>query len=178
MKIAANKVVSLSYELTVDGDIVETVKADKPMQFIFGTGYLLPKFESHIEGKGAGDAFEFKLAATDAYGEESPDAIVELPKHLFEVDGKIEDGLLTIGNVLPMADADGNRLDGSISEVRDDVVVMDFNHPLAGAELHFKGAVVAVREATEEEMANGLFGERAASCGSSGCGGCSGCGDN
>jgi FKBP-type peptidyl-prolyl cis-trans isomerase SlyD len=177
MKIATNKVVSLSYELVVDGDVIETVKADKPMQFIFGTGYLLPKFEAHIEGKGAGDAFEFMLSAIDAYGEETPDAIVELPKHLFEVDGKIEDGLLTIGNVLPMADVDGNRLNGTVNEVRDDMVVMDFNHPLAGAELHFKGAVVAVREASEEEIANGLFGERAASCGSSGCGGCSGCGE-
>lgn len=177
MKIEANKVVSLSYELTVDGDVIETVKADKPMQFIFGTGYLLPKFESHIEGKTAGDTFEFTLAAADAYGEEDPDAIVELPKHIFEVDGKIEDGLLTVGNALPMADANGNRLNGIISELRDDVVVMDFNHPLAGATLHFKGAVVTVREATGEELTNGLFGERAASCSSSGCGGCSGCGE-
>ena len=175
MKIETNKVVSLSYELTVDGDVVETVKADKPMQFIFGTGYLLPKFEGHIEGKTAGDVFEFTLQADDAYGEEDANAIVELPKHLFEVDGKIEDGLLTVGNLLPMADADGNRLDGTVEEVRDDVVVVDFNHPLAGAELHFKGAVVAVREATDDELTNGLFGERAASCGSSGCDSCSGC---
>ncbi|MDR3183803.1 MAG: FKBP-type peptidyl-prolyl cis-trans isomerase [Prevotellaceae bacterium] len=176
MKIEANKVVSLSYELTVDGDVIETVKADKPMQFIFGTGYLLPKFESHIEGKSVGDAFEFTLAAADAYGEESADAFVELPKHLFEVDGKIEDGLLTVGNVLPMADASGNRMNGTVSELRDNAVVMDFNHPLAGAELHFKGAVVEVRDASDEELANGLFGERASSC-SSGCGGCSGCGE-
>jgi FKBP-type peptidyl-prolyl cis-trans isomerase SlyD len=175
MKIDANKVVSLSYELTVDGEVIETVKAEKPMQFLFGTGYLLPKFETYIEGKTAGDAFEFTLSPTEAYGEEDDDAIVELPKHIFEVDGKIEDGLLTVGNILPMADADGNRLNGTISELRNNVVVMDFNHPLAGATLHFKGAVVAVREATYEELTNGLFGERAASCSSSGCDGCSGC---
>jgi FKBP-type peptidyl-prolyl cis-trans isomerase SlyD len=178
MKIAANTVVSLTYELTVDGDVIETVKAGKPMQFIFGTGYLLPKFETHIEGKGAGDTFDFMLPTADAYGEENPDAIVELQKHLFEVDGKIEDGLLTVGNVLPMVDANGTRMDGTVSELRGDVVVMDFNHPLAGADLHFKGGVVAVREATDEELANGLFGERAAACSSSGCGGCSGCGDH
>jgi FKBP-type peptidyl-prolyl cis-trans isomerase SlyD len=177
MKIETNRVVSLSYELTVDGDVIETVKAEKPMQFIFGTGYLLPKFESHIEGKTAGEAFAFTLAPADAYGEEDANAIVELPKHLFEVDGKIEDGLLTEGNVLPMADANGNRLNGSVSEVRDDVVVMDFNHPLAGATLQFKGSVVAVREATGDELTNGLFGERASSCGS-GCDCCSGCGGN
>jgi FKBP-type peptidyl-prolyl cis-trans isomerase SlyD len=174
MKIETNKVVSLSYELTVDGEVMETVKAEKPMQFIFGTGYLLPKFEGYIAGKTAGEAFAFTLPPADAYGEEDPEALVELPKHLFAVDGHIEDGLLTAGNVLPMADANGNRLNGSISEVRADTVVMDFNHPLAGATLHFQGTVVAVRDATAEELTNGLFGERAASCGS-GCSGCSGC---
>ncbi|MDR3235715.1 MAG: peptidylprolyl isomerase [Prevotellaceae bacterium] len=173
-KIEKNKVVSLSYTLSVADETIETVKADKPMQFIFGSGYLLPKFEQHIEGKNAGDAFDFNLAAVDAYGEEDPDAIVELPIHVFEVDGKIEDGLLTAGNVLPMTSADGHRLDGMITEVRADVVVMDFNHPLAGDDLHFTGEVVAVRDATSDELANGLFGERASSC-SSGCSSCSGC---
>ncbi len=176
MKVETNKVISLSYELKVDGDVIETVTADKPMQFIFGSGYLLPKFESNIEGKNIGDTFEFSLTAEEAYGDTNPDAIVELPKHIFEVEGKIEEGLLTLGNVLPMSDAQGNRLNGTIEEIREDVVVMDFNHPLAGEDLHFKGKVEAVREATEEEMMNGLYGERAASdCGGDCGGGCSGC---
>ncbi len=171
MKVETNKVISLSYELKVDGEVIETVNADKPMQFIFGSGYLLPKFEANIVDKNVGDDFEFTLAAIDAYGENNADAIVELPKHIFEVEGKI---LLTVGNVLPMSDAQGNRLNGTIEEVRDDVVVMDFNHPLAGADLHFKGKVEAVREATTAELTNGLFGERAG-CGGDCNGGCSGC---
>ena len=112
MEINKDKVVSLSYTLSVDGDTVETVAADKPMQFIFGTGYLLPKFEKEISGKKVGDTFDFTLAPEDAYGAENPDAVVELPKSLFEVEGKIEDGLLTVGNVLPMMDSEGNRLNG------------------------------------------------------------------
>jgi FKBP-type peptidyl-prolyl cis-trans isomerase SlyD len=178
MKIETNKVVSLSYVLTVDEDVVETVKADKPMQFIFGTGYLLPKFEANVEGKKVGDTFDFTLLAEDAYGGEDVNAIVELPKNIFEVDGKIEDGLLVVGNVLPMSDSAGNRLNGTINEIREDVVVMDFNHPLAGSDLHFKGEVVAVRDATDEELKNGLFGEHAASCGGDCSSGCSGCGDH
>ena len=175
MNIEKNKVISLSYELKVDGEVVETVRADKPMQFIFGAGYLLPKFEAHIANKNVGDNFEFVLAAADAYGEHDPNAIVELPKHIFEVEGKIEEGLLTLGNVLPMSDSEGNRLHGTIEEIRDDVVVMDFNHALAGAELHFSGKVEAVREATEEELMYGLYGERPG-CKPSDCsGGCSGC---
>ena len=178
MKIGTNKVVSLSYTLIVDGDVMETVKADKPMDFIFGTGYLLPKFEENILNKEVGDSFEFVLSPSEGYGEMNSDAIIELPKDMFMIDGKIEDGLLTVGNVLPMQDSDGNRLQGTIDEVKDDVVVMNFNHPLAGAELNFKGTVVAVREATQQELVGGLYGEKlesSSSCSSSGCSGCSGC---
>ena len=149
MKIQTNKVVSLSYTLTVDGDVIETVTAEKPMQFIYGTGYLLPKFEENIKEKEIGDLFDFVLDAPDAYGEVSQDAIIELPKKIFEVNGKIEDGLLKVGNVLPMTDSEGNRLNGAIDEVKDESVIMNFNHPLAGASLHFTGKVEAVRDATE-----------------------------
>ena len=165
MKINKNTVVSLSYTLEVDGEIIETVAVESPMQFIFGTGYLLPKFEENIIGKVVGDSFDFKLSSTEGYGEENADAIVELPKNLFEVDGKIEEGLLTVGNVLPMMDSEGNRLNGSVDSIKGDMVVMNFNHPLAGEALHFVGKVEAIREATEEEIANGLFNEQAHSCG-------------
>lgn len=176
MKIGKDKVVSLSYTLTVEGDVVETVTSDKPMDFIFGTGYLLPKFEQNVEGKEVGDTFDFMLTATEGYGEVSEEAIIELPKDMFMVDGKVEDGLLTVGNVLPMQDSDGNKLNGTIDEVKDDVVVMNFNHPLAGADLNFKGVVVAVREATQQEIVGGLYGEKQqSSCSSGSCSGCSGC---
>ena len=177
MEINVNKVVSLSYTLEVDGDVIETVAAEKPMMFIFGTGYLLPKFEEYIAGKKVGDTFDFTLTEDEGYGKVNPDAIVELPKKLFEVDGKIEDGLLTEGNVLPMMDSEGNRLNGAIDEVKAETVVMNFNHPLAGASLHFSGKVEAVREATETELTNGLFNERAQSSCSDGCASdCSSCG--
>lgn len=178
MKIQTNKVVSLSYTLTVDGDVIETVTAEKPMQFIYGTGYLLPKFEENIKEKEVGDLFDFVLDAPDAYGEVSREAIIELPKKIFEVDGKIEEGLLKVGNVLPMTDSEGNRLNGAIDEVKDESVIMNFNHPLAGASLHFTGKVEAVRDATESEIENGLYNEKAQLCGggcdcsSCGCGGC------
>lgn len=182
MEISLNKVVALSYTLVVDGDIIETVTAEKPMQFIFGTGYLLPKFEENVKGKKVGDTFDFKLPAVDAYGEVNQDAIVELPKKIFEVDGKIQEDVLKVGNVLPMMDSEGNRLNGAIDQVKEESIIMNFNHPLAGAELHFTGKVEAVREATETELKNGLFNEKvqhscgdgcsSGDCSSCGCGGC------
>jgi FKBP-type peptidyl-prolyl cis-trans isomerase SlyD len=176
MKVEKNKVVSLSYVLSVDQDELETVTSEKPMRFIAGTGYLLPALEERLMEKTTGDAFECTLSASDAYGEIDPDAIVELPKSVFEVDGVVEPNLLVAGHVLPMSDTDGNRLNEVIDEVRDTTVVMNFNHPLAGETLHFKGAVLDVRDATPDELLYGLFGERAASCDghchSSGCHSC------
>lgn len=178
MKIEKNKVVSLSYTLMVDGDIMETVTAERPMQFIFGTGYLLPKFEEYINGKEVNDTFKFTLTAAEGYGEVNPDAIIELDKSVFEVDGKVDEQMLKVGNVLPMMDSEGNRLQGAIDKVTDKKVTMNFNHPLAGAELNFSGKVEAIREATEQELTNGLFNEKAHSCGGGDCseGGCSSCG--
>ncbi len=174
MKIEKNKVVSLSYTLTVDGEVIETVNDQNPLKFIFGTGYLLPKFEENVFEKEVGNTFEFKLSAKEGYGEVNDDAIVELPIDMFKVDGKLEEGLLAPGNVLPMQDSQGNRLQGTVDEVKDNVVVMNFNHPLAGSELHFKGSVVEVRDSTPEELLNGLYGEKTSSCSSSSCSGCSG----
>jgi FKBP-type peptidyl-prolyl cis-trans isomerase SlyD len=58
------------------------------------------------------------------------------------------------GNILPMMDSDGNRLNGSVMEIKDDLVVLDFNHPLAGETLHFEGKVIDVHDPTEEEIAS------------------------
>ena len=144
--------VALSYELTVNGELVEKVTAESPLQFVYGAGFLLPKFEAHLKGLSKGDEFAFHLDTDDAYGPVIGEAVVDLPKEVFMVDGKVEDGLLEIGNQLPMSDNQGNRLVGVVKDVKDDVVTMDFNHPMAGKSLDFKGQVVEVREATPEDL--------------------------
>jgi FKBP-type peptidyl-prolyl cis-trans isomerase SlyD len=63
--------------------------------------------------------------------------------------------MLEIGNELPMTDSDGNRLVGIVADVNDKIVVMDFNHPMAGEDLHFVGSILEVREATSEEISHG-----------------------
>ena len=153
MKIENTKVVSLSYILTVDGEVIETVTTDKPMTFMFGTGYLLPKFEQNIENKEVGDNFEFTLKADEAYGNIDPEAVIDLSIDIFKVDGKIDEEVLFVGNQVPMRDQDGNRLYGVVEAIDEDKVTMNFNHPLAGNDLHFKGEVVAVRDATPEDLA-------------------------
>lgn len=165
MQISKNKVVSLSYQLTVDGDVVDKATPQNPLSFIFGRGMLLPKVEANIEGKRAGDAFKFTLTAAEGYGEVDEAGINEFPLDAFMVDGQLEDGLLTEGAIIPMQDSKGNVFNATVLEVKENSVELDFNHPLAGMELNFEGSVVEVRIATEKELAKGL-------------GGCSCCGNN
>jgi FKBP-type peptidyl-prolyl cis-trans isomerase SlyD len=158
MQISKNKVVSLSYQLTVDGDIVDKATPQKPLSFIFGRGMLLPKFEANIEGKRTGDAFKFTLTPAEGYGEVDEAGINEFPLDAFMVDGQLEEGLLTEGAMLPMQDDKGNVFNATVLEVKENSVELDFNHPLAGMELNFEGQVVEVRDATEKELSKGLGG--------------------
>lgn len=158
MIIQKDKVVSLSYELRTEnssGDIIETVDKSAPFSFLFGAGNLLPKFESNLDGLKIGDSFSFGLKAMDAYGEINDKAIVDVPKSAFEIDGKIDSNMLQIGNHIPMQDTSGNRLNGIVKKVTDTSVTMDFNHPLAGTNLHFSGEVTEIRDASKDELAHG-----------------------
>ena len=173
MNITKNKVVSLSYELRVDGkdgEIIETVGADNPLMFIFGTNSLVPGFERNVENLKTGDHFSFLLDCEEAYGPALEEAVVEIPVTAFAVDGEIDHEVLYEGNAIPMSDSSGNRMNGVVVEVKDDKVVMDFNHPLAGDNLFFSGTVVDVREATSEELERGRVSSDCSSGG--GCGGC------
>ena len=174
MTIQDEKVVSLTYTLLVDGEVKDQATEEQPLEFIFGLGYLLPRFEENIKGKAVGDNFEFVLSPEDGYGIYDAQAVVELPKHIFEVDGKIQEQLLFEGNVIPMMNQAGGVIPGKVLEVGEAHVKMDFNHDLAGKELHFTGKVVGIRDATEKELTEGLHGERACSHDCSSCsGGCS-----
>jgi len=162
MAIDKQKVVSVTYQLSVndfDGEVVETVDKEKPLTFLYGVGNMLEKFEENIKGLNEGDDFNFKIPSEEAYGEASEDAIVDLPIDTFKIEGEIDHDLLKEGNYIPMQDQEGNRLDGIVLEVGDEKVKMDFNHPLAGDDLFFKGQVLSVRDASNEEINQGYVNE-------------------
>ena len=177
MKIGQNKVVEFVYELEVDGQVVDKTVKERPLDYIHGTGSLLPKLEEHLEGMQAGDTFDVTLSPADGYGEVDPSRIIDLPKGAFEVNGEIREDLLVPGNTIPMMNSMGGVIPGVVLEVTEDTVKMDLNHRMAGKTLHFTGEVVSVREATEKELTEGLHGEYVHSCGCGGCGGHGGCGD-
>ena len=171
MKITQNAVVEFSYELEVDGQVVDHTTKERPLDYIHGTGSLLPKLEAHIEGMEPGDKFDVTLVPADGYGEVDPNRIIDLPKAAFEVNGEIREDLLVPGNTIPMMNSMGGVIPGVVIEVSEDSVKMDLNHQMAGKTLHFTGEVLSVREATEKELTEGLHGEFVHTCG---CGGCHG----
>ncbi len=171
MKIEQNKVVEFCYELEVDGKVVDQTTKERPLDYIHGTGSLLPKLEAHIEGMEPGATFDVTLTPAEGYGEVDPSRILDLPKSAFEVNGEIREDLLVPGNTIPMLNSMGGVIPGVVLEVSEDSVKMDLNHQMAGKTLHFTGEVLTVRDATEKELAEGLHGEYVHSCG---CGGCHG----
>ena len=171
MKIEQNNVVEFCYELEVDGQVVDQTTKERPLDYIHGTGSLLPKLEAAIEGMEPGDRFDVTLSPADGYGEVDPSRILDLPKSAFEVNGEVREDLLVPGNTIPMLNSMGGVIPGVVLEVSEDSVKMYLNHQMAGKTLHFTGEVLTVREATEKELTEGLHGEYVHSCG---CGGCHG----
>jgi len=158
MKVAKNSVVTLTYTLKFDdenGVTIQQVNEDKPFVHLFGNGTLLPIFEKNLDGLESGAEFAFGLTSSEGYGELTDKAIIEIEKSIFEKDGKVDDELLKIGNMITMQDQDGNPIDGRVTEIKEDKVIMDFNHPLAGKSLYFTGKVLDIREASEEELSHG-----------------------
>lgn len=186
MKVEKNTVVSVSYTLYKEnekGEVLEVCSPEKPLEFIFGFGELLPKFEENLVNLEVGDEFDFVLAPAEAYGERIDEAIVELSTDIFALNGIVMEDMLYVGNKVPMRDSNGQPMMGEIVKVDlpNKVLVMDFNHPLAGVELYFSGKIEAIREATEEEQTNGLRRGCGGCGGNGGCGSegsCGGCGDS
>lgn len=166
--ITKNKFVSVSYELRTekDGEVLEMAGTDKPLEFICGQGQTLDYFEMNLLEKNEGDKFDFEIPAANAYGEVKEDMIVDLPKDIFK---DVEAAEMKVGNTLPMMDSLGRRLEGKIEEIAEEEVRMNFNHPLAGKTLFFKGEIVGVRDATDKEL-EALHSHK--------CGGCHGCGSD
>lgn len=152
--IEPEKIIELKYTLRdggTDGEILEIMDEHWPLKFYFGGGTMLPAFEKHLEGLGEGQSFSFTLKAEEAYGPIKPELIEEIalddlpdserfPFKDFEVGDRLIFGM----------GAKEERL-GSISEVLERSVLIDFNHALAGKELHFNGQVLFIREARAEE---------------------------
>ena len=173
-----NKYVTVAYELYTDNDkgiheLVEKAPIEHPFQFISGLGIALDSFESKILVLAEGETFDFVLKVDEAYGPYEQERVIELPKETFAINGRFDKDMVYPGAVLPLVNADGMRFQGLVLELKDNTVIIDLNHPLAGKDLHFKGQVVTMRDATNEEI-QALINHEGCNCGGDCEGGCEG----
>jgi FKBP-type peptidyl-prolyl cis-trans isomerase SlyD len=149
-EISEDTVVTLDYTLTVEGEVLDTSKGATPIQFIQGQQQIIPGLEKELYGMAVGETKEVVIPPQDAYGEVDPDNYAEVPKQEFPPEIPLQPGI-----ELELTDEKGQRMGARIENIQEDVVRLDFNHPLAGKSLHFEVEVVDLRSATAEELEHG-----------------------
>jgi FKBP-type peptidyl-prolyl cis-trans isomerase SlyD len=149
MNITKGSRVAVHYILRADGpegELIEETRTEEPLEFVIGDGEMLPKFEEALVGLEKGADFTIAIAAEDAYGEEQENLYGEFPKSEFINDeGVMDDELFEEGEIIPMETPEGEIIEGMVVEVKQDSIILDFNHPLADTDLYFEGKVVDVQ---------------------------------
>lgn len=168
MVVAQDVVVHLDYVLTVDGEIADSTAGREPLPYLHGHNNLIKGLEDQLAGMQVGEGKTVTVAPEDAYGLLDETAFMDMGKNKFP-----ENFEFNIGRPLRLNTGDGRIVSATISEVKDDVVVLDFNHPLAGKSLTFEVSISDIREASEIELSVGRVDMGGcASCS----GGCESCG--
>lgn len=131
MAIENNQTVSMTYELTIQGEVIDSNIDGDALEFVFGIGQIIPGLESRMQDMNTGDSKQITVPAAEGYGEYNENAKQAIPKTQFE-------GLeLSIGMPLQGQGEDGNPIQVIVAEILEDSVIIDFNHPLAGKDLDF-----------------------------------------
>lgn len=156
-------------------ELIEEATSEMPFQFVTGMGMALDAFESQIGPLEKGASFDFTLSVDEAYGPHIAEGVQQLPRSVFEMNGKLDSRYIYEGAVVPLQNNEGERFNGTISEITDQTITVDLNHPLAGKALTFVGSVIENREATNEEMQEAIK-TLTGGCGGCGGGDCGGCG--
>lgn len=141
MAIENNQLVSIEYELKLDGNVIDSNVGQEPLQYTAGTQQIIPGLESRIAHLSVGESAEVVVPAAEAYGEYSEDATQVIPRT--ELAGVEED--IVVGMRLNGSGPDGEPIEVAVKEVRDEDVTIDFNHPLAGEDLTFTVKVLSIQ---------------------------------
>ncbi len=150
LKIEDGQVVSMDYTLQVDEEIVDTSKGHGPLEFIQGTGNIIPGLERELYNMVIGDNKKVAVAPADGYGELDKEAYVDVPRAEFPDNIPLEKGI-----EIQVRDQSGHPMYARIDTIGNESIKLDFNHPLAGKTLNFDVTIVALRDATPDELSHG-----------------------
>lgn len=142
-----DKVVSMEYTLHVDGEEIDSSKGQDPLEFLVGHGNIISGLEREMIGMKVGESKDVVVPPAEGYGEFDEEAFMDVSRGAFPKDIPIEEG-----TELTVKDDSGQSRYARIDTVEGDTVTLNFNHPLAGDELHFNVKIVDVREPTTEEL--------------------------
>lgn len=150
MEISDKKVASIHYTLTGDlGEIIDSSQGAEPLTFLQGAGNIIPGLEEALQGKSAGDSLKVSISPDKGYGSVVPEMVQTVARDAFEGVDEIDVGMRF------QASTASGPVSVVVTEVTDEAVTVDGNHPLAGKELNFAVEVVEVREATADELEHG-----------------------
>ena len=150
MQIESNSVVTLHYTLKDNEGNVIDQSEDGSFLYLHGAMNIIPGLENALAGKSAGDELSVKIPPEEGYGVKDAERIQEVPKEMFDNSDEIQ-----VGVQFHAQSPDGGAVVVTVTEIKDDVVVIDGNHALAGMDLNFAVKIVDVREASEEEISHG-----------------------
>lgn len=120
-----------------DGKVFDSSEGKQPLEFTIGENQVIPGFENGVKEMKLNEEKTIKINAKDAYGERDERMVVSVPKDKFPPEVQARGTLILNG-------PNGERLHAVVKEVKNDIVLIDLNHPLAGKELNFKVKVVAI----------------------------------
>ncbi|WP_320033686.1 peptidylprolyl isomerase [Halarcobacter sp.] len=139
MAIENNQLVSINYELKIEGEVVDSNIDKEPLEFTYGSGQIIPGLESRIADMNVNDTKDINVPAQEAYGEYNPEAKQLVPKEQF---GDLE---LQVGMPLQGQGEGGQPIQVIVTNILDNEVEVDFNHPLAGKDLDFSITIQAIK---------------------------------
>ena len=148
--VADDVVVSIEYTLTVDGEVIDASEENDPLEYLQGYQNIIPGLERELAGMKIGESKEVTVQPKDGYGEQDPEAVIEVPRREFPKDFEVKPGI-----ELQLQNQDGELMNAVIVSISTSTVKLDLNHPLAGKDLHFRVTIVDLRDATEEEITHG-----------------------
>ena len=150
MQIENNKVTTLHYTLKDNEGTIIDQSEDGSFIYLHGSMNIIPGLETALTGKSAGEELSVKVSAEEGYGPRFDDRMQEVSKSMFEEGADIQ-----IGMQFHAEGPEGDTLIVTVTEIKDELIVVDGNHPLAGMELNFDVKIIEVRDASEEEIEHG-----------------------
>jgi FKBP-type peptidyl-prolyl cis-trans isomerase 2 len=137
--VSEGNVIKVNYTLTVDGNVIDSSTKGSPLEFKVGSKQVISGFESAVIGMKMGDKKSFQVAPDKGYGLENPSAIQRVTRNRLPADQDPQ-----VGMTLYAKTPTGQTLPGRITEIQDDTIVVNFNHPFAGKTLNFDVEIIEI----------------------------------